>query len=487
MNIRFIVCGTIIGVGVLASNVEALDIYATGSSSALRLIRDLPLSVCDNAWPITHFESSDRNMQLLQCRFSGVDINFHYSARGSADGVYPVDDHTGGPRSKGQYNGKGAFAFIKHSNPAISGCGVTVPVSKTFYDVDSASVITQVIQENSTCINPPKSNNVDWSPFLYDQVPTHFGFSDVQFTSFGQVSPGGSEPADPAPNVTEHRLMVVPFSIVVQNSVRRVDAAGNNIGPIHNLTQTQIEQIFSRRVRDWKELGYAVTNDLAGTQAVPSGPHTIRLCLREYGSGAKAAFDNVLMKEEADEWSVTTSATVFYSAANSDVRDCMNDVPGYGVGLYGKIGYIDSFLATGTPAYITPSVAGTMIWAHPVSINGFRGVDATVTDPVKATARPKVLKGLRCGHTEFWTNLEAYTKTAGTGDVVRDSFIARMVSDAQNTAVIENLPANWAFEAPAYMLAFKAEDRSAPDHDNYLGRAAEYDSQCRGFYASPNP
>jgi hypothetical protein len=62
-----------------------------------------------------------------------------------------------------------------------------------------------------------------------------------------------------------------------------------------------------------------------------------------------------------------------------------------------------------------------------------------------------------------------------------------MVSDAQNTTVIENLPANWGFEASAHMLAIKAEDRSAPDHENYAGRAAEYDSQCRGFYASPNP
>jgi hypothetical protein len=42
--------------------------------------------------------------------------------------------------------------------------------------------------------------------------------------------------------------------------------------------------------------------------------------------------------------------------------------------------------------------------------------------------------------------------------------------------VIENLPANWAFEVPAYMLSTKSEDRAAPDHENYTGRAAEYDS-----------
>lgn len=125
--------------------------------------------------------------------------------------------------------------------------------------------------------------------------------------------------------------------------------------------------------------------------------------------------------------------------------------------------------------------------AHPININGYRGVDATVADPVKATARPKVLQALRCGKTEFWVNLEGYTKTAGTGDATRDAFIGRFMSDAANTTVVENLPANWAFEARPNILATKSADNAAPDHATYTTRAAEYDSQCRGFYASPNP
>lgn len=477
----------LLGVAGTASSAEAIDIYAGGSSSALSLIRDLPLSVCDHlAGPITHFESSNGNMQLVKCKFSGQDINFHYSARGSSDGVYPVDDVNGGDRSKGKYNGKGYLGYIDATNPALSGCGATSPVSKTFYDVDTASTVTININENRTCTNPPSAVTTDYPTPTFVRRPMHFGYSDVQFTSFGQTSPAGSEPADPAPNVTEEfQGVILPFSIVVQNNVRRVDSAGNNIGPIQNLTQTQIEQIFSRQARDWRELGYAVTNDVAGTQAVPSGPHNIRLCMREFGSGSKATFDQVLMKEEAQEWGLATANIAFYSASSSGVKTCLDNT-GAGVGLFGKIGYIDSFKATASPAYITPATAG-ITNAHVVNINGFRGVDATVADPVKTTARPTVLRALRCGATEFWVGMHLYRQTAGTGDATRDAFIGRMVSDAQNTTVIENLPANWAFETSAYMLAVKAEDRAAPDPDNYLGRAAEYDSQCRGFYASPNP
>jgi ABC-type phosphate transport system substrate-binding protein len=285
--------------------------------------------------------------------------------------------------------------------------------------------------------------------------------------------------------------MVLPFSIVVQNNVRRLDSAGTDLGPIQNLTQTEIEQIFTRSARDWRELGYGVTT-AANPPATPgqalsatAAGNTIRLCMREFGSGSKATFDQVLMKEEANEWNALTSNVAFYYASSSGVRDCLNDVNG--TGFYGKIGYIDSFEATGSPAYITPAVANPMVYAHVVNINGYRGVDATVTDVNKATARPKVLQALRCGKSEFWVNLEGYTKTAGTGDTTRDAFINRFISDAANTTVIENIPANWAFEATPNLLATKTEDRIAPNHDNYASRSTEYDSQCRGFVASPAP
>lgn len=477
------IAAAVLGLAGVASTAEAIDVYSGGSSAGRQFINEVPLSACDHtAGPITHYRSANNNVHLWQCTFGGQPFNYHYSARGSSDGVYPVDDTTAGDRSRGRYNGKGYMGYIDQTNPAVSGCGVTAPVNKTFYDVDTASTVTISINENATCTNPPSAVTTDYPTPTFVRQPMHFGYSDVQFTSFGQTSPAGTEPADPAPNVTENRLMVLPFSIVVQNSVRRVDAAGNNIGPVQNLTQTEIEQIFSRQARDWRELGYAVTNDAAGTQAIPSGPHNIRLCMREFGSGSKATFDQVLMKEEAAEWAATTNNIAFYSASSSGVKTCLDNT-GAGVGLFGKIGYIDSFEASASPAYITPTTAA-IANAGPVSINGFRGVNATIADPVKATARPAVLKALRCGKSEFWVNLEAYTKTAGTGDATRDAFIARLISDAQNTTVIENLPANWAFEAPAYMLAIKAEDRSAPDHENYAGRAAEYDSQCRGFYGN---
>jgi hypothetical protein len=501
------IAAAVIGVVGMASQADAIDIYASGSSAGRQFINEVPLSVCDhNAGAITHYRSGNNNMHLWQCTFSNQPINFHYSARGSSDGVYPVDDLSGGDRSKGKYNNKGYFGFIKSSNPILSGCtGNATVVQKTFFDVDTSSMVTINVDEWTNCTNPPSAVTTDWSDTLYDRVPTHFGFSDVQFASFGQTSPAGTEPADPAPNLTEHQLMVLPFSIVVQNSVRRVDANGNNIGPVQNLTQTEIEQIFTRGARDWRELGYALTNDVDGNEAVPSGctqgttgcpiggAHTIRLCMREFGSGSKATFDQVLMKEEAGEWNTNLTNTAFYFASSSGVRDCLNDVTG--TGAYGKIGYIDSFEATGTPGYVSPQIVSPISKAHVVNVNGFRGVDATVActgGPApcpgeKAALRPKVFQALRCGKTEFWVNLEGYTKTAGTGDATRDAFIARFMSDAANTSVVENLPANWAFEATPNILATKTQDNIAPDHATYGTRATEYNNQCRGFYASSNP
>lgn len=480
------IAAAVLGVAGLASNAEAVDVFAGGSSAGRQFINEVPLSVCDHtAGPITHYQSVNNNTHLWKCKFNGQDVNFHYSARGSSDGVYPVDDLSGGDRSKGKYNGKGYLGYIDVNNPATSGCGATVATNKTFYDVDTNATVTVSIQENKTCTNPPSTVTTDYPIPTFVRQPMHFGFSDVQFTSFGQTSPAGTEPADPAPNVSENKLMVLPFSIVVQNNVRRVDSAGNNLGPVQNLTQTEIEQIFSRQARDWRELGYAVTNDLAGTQAVPSGPHNIRLCMREFGSGSKATMDQVLMKEEAGEWNSTTTNIAFYFASSSGVRDCLNDVQG--TGFFGKIGYIDAFESSASPAYVTPAVVNPMPNAHPINVNGFRGVDVTVADLNKATARPKVLQALRCGKTEFWVNLEGYTKSAGTGDATRDAFINRFMSDAANTTVIDNLPANWAFEATPNILATKSADNAAPDHATYTTRSAEYDSQCRGFYASPNP
>lgn len=480
------IAAAIIGTAGMASQAYAIDVYSGGSSAGRQFINEVPLSACDHtAGTITHYQSANNNVHLWQCTFAGQPINFNYSARGSSDGVYPVDDLTGGDRSKGKYNGKGFIGYIDATNPATSGCGPLATVSKTFYDVDTNATVTINIQENKTCTNPPSTVTTDYPTPTFVRQPMHFGYSDVQFTSFGQTSPAGTEPADPAPNVTENKLMVLPFSIVVQNSVRRVDSAGNNIGPVQNLTQTEIEQIFSRRARDWRELGYAVTNDAAGTQAIPSGPHDIRLCMREFGSGSKATFDQVLMKEEAAEWTLATTNIAFYSASSSGVKTCLDNT-GAGIGLFGKIGYIDSFEATASPAYITPPTSA-IANAHVVNINGYRGVDATVADPVKATARPKVLQALRCGKSEFWVNLEAYTKAAGTADTTRDAFIARLISDAQNTTVIENLPANWAFEASAHLLASKATDNASPDHVPYVTRSADFDAQCRGFIASPIP
>jgi hypothetical protein len=498
------IAAAVLGIAGVVPTAEAIDVFSGGSSAGRQFINEVPLSVCDHTAAITHYQSANNNTHLWKCTFKKSDtttvpVNFHYSARGSSDGVYPVDDITGGDRSKGKYNGKGFMGFIDVNNPSASGCGALGAVNKTFFDVDTNATVTVSIQENKTCTNPPSLIADDWVTPTFVRTSLDFGFSDVRFTSFGQSSPAGTEPADPAPNLaTANNLMVLPFSLVIQNSVRRVDSANVDLGAVQSLTQTEVEQLFSRQVRDWRELGYAVATAVdpgvapGATISSVATDHLVRLCMRDFGSGSKATMDQVLMKDEsketadvpADHLDGLGNPVLFYGPSSSDVKNCLNDTTG--VGLKGKIGYIDSFEATASPTYISPATSG-IAKSHVVNINGFRGVDTTVTDPNKATARPKVLQGLRCGKSEFWVNLEAYKKAAGTGNGDKDEFITRFLNDAKNTSVIQNLPANWAFEATPSILATKASDKAAPDHLPYASKATQYDNECRGFYASPAP
>src|SRR5262245_49968599 len=90
------IAAAVVGMAGMASQAEAIDVFAGGSSAGRQFINEVPLSVCDNSQPVTHYQSVNNNTHLWQCTFAGQPINFHYSARGSADGVNPVDDLTGG-------------------------------------------------------------------------------------------------------------------------------------------------------------------------------------------------------------------------------------------------------------------------------------------------------------------------------------------------------------------------------------------------------
>jgi hypothetical protein len=468
---------------------QAFDVFYGGSSAAREMINEIVLPTCNTSLPITHYQSPNSNLHLWQCTVkagvggAGNPVNIHYSARGSSDGVYPVNAAAGTPTSRGAYNGKGEMGYIDDSNPAANGCGALAAASRTFFDPTVGGNVTVNIQENKTCTNPPSAVTTTWPANLVRRS-MQFGASDVQFPSFGQTSPAGTEPANPAPNVTGSASAVLPFAIVIQNNVRRLTAAGADAGPVQELTQLQIEQIFSRNVRDWRELGFNVTVNVDGTGGFAAAA-PIRLCLREFGSGSKAAFDQVMMKVASETSSVNPN--VFYSASSSGVRDCLNNnAGGLGNGLFNKVGYIDAREATASPSWVPPAnaVANAIPNGHPVLINGYKSINEA------GATRNATMAALRCGKAEFWVNLQFYRKNGGVTVVeggapatdipLVNAYINSFITLAQNAQVIENLPASWAFEAPANMQVTKALDAAVPTYTPFAADPAGY-NQCRGL------
>ena len=101
----------------------------------------------------------------------------------------------------------------------------------------------------------------------------------------------------------------------------KLDAAGTGPnGKIElGLPRLQVEQIFARSVTDWTRLGFGTVTDAAPGTLEAASP--IVLCLRNAGSGTKAAFDETLMIN-ATETSVAGASAIF-SSSTSGVLTCL--------------------------------------------------------------------------------------------------------------------------------------------------------------------
>ena len=281
----------------LAGTAHAQTVLNIGGSSAARnFMTDVPLNLCDAGTSTANYPnryaSADGNKITWVCNRAGLPVIMRYSATGSSDGVNKLLQPASNPASN--------MLFLDHT--LTTGCtgptDTTRPSDGKHY--------------NNT-INCNNANTIS--------LPVHVGASDVQGASFHQVGPVGTTvtPLDDS-TLNSVATAIVPFAIYVGKGVVK-DVAGAPGGPISGLSRMEIEAIFNRGVTDWKRLGFGTVTDAAPGTLEATSP--ITLCLRNAGSGTKAAFDETIMIN-ANETSVA-NATVIFSSSTSGVLSCLGD------------------------------------------------------------------------------------------------------------------------------------------------------------------
>ena len=400
------------------ANAQTVPLNVGGSSSALQFMTDIPLNLCDSS-PLPHRYSSAGppaepvsglmgDKVTWTCNRNGAPVIFRYSATGSSDGINKLLQPAGNPASN--------MLFLNHT--LTTGC--TGPILLTRPSDNKQYRVT-----------------FDCHPGNVVSLPVHLGVSDVQGASFGQTGPLGTSipPLDDSA-LNSVGTAVVPFSIYVgKGVVRNVNGAPG--GPIQGLSRLEIEAIFNRQAnaRDWKAFGFGTVTDAAPGSLEATSP--IVLCLRNAGSGTKAAFDETLMVN-VNETSIASAGAVIFSSSTSGVLSCLAN-------NRRSIGYMGSdWDRVFDPGSSYPGLA------YPVRVDG-----GLANDPAIAS-NPK--RDLRCGRYAYWTSLRLNRRVAGEGadiDVLAQAF----VTNAGLQATISIIPSGKYWASDEEMAVFKNADR----------------------------
>jgi ABC-type phosphate transport system substrate-binding protein len=228
---------------------------------------------------------------------------------------------------------------------------------------------------------------------------------------------------------------ITPFSIFVGKGVVKLNAAGTGPGgPIDGLSRLQVEQIFARGVTDWTRLGFGTVTDAAPGTLEATSP--ITLCLRNAGSGTKAAFDQTLMINATE--TAFASASVIFSSSTSGVLSCL-------AANRRSIGYMDA----DTVVSFNPGGANAGL-AYAVRVDGGLAHDPSLVNNEK--------RDLKCGKYAYWTaqRLNRRTTPIGGGtDTLMDAFVANV----QAAATIAQIPTGEYWASDEEMAVSKNSDR----------------------------
>lgn len=389
---------------------QTTELNGGGSSAARNFMTDIPLNLCDAGgspanYP-SRYASADGNKITWVCNRAGLPIIIRYSATGSSDGVNKLLQPASNPASN--------MLYLDHT--LTTGC--TGPV-------DTIRPFDGKHYNNTTGCN--NGNTIS--------LPVHMGASDVQGASFHQAGPLGTTVA-PLDDSTLNSVgtAVVPFSIYVGKGVVKLNAAGNGPdGPIAGLSRLQIEQIFSRSVTDWTRLGFGTVTDAAPGTLEATSP--ITLCVRNAGSGTKAAFDETLMINSTETGLANT--TVVFSSSTSGVLSCL-------AANRRSIGYMDA------DQVVSFNVGGAQAGnAYVISVDGGKANDPSLADPKR---------DLKCGKYAYWSALRVNRRTAGEGAAI-DALAQAFIDNAGLQATISVIPTGAYWASDEEMFVSKNSDK----------------------------
>ncbi len=381
---------------------------AGGASAARNFMSDVPLNLCDAAPLPSRFATADGNKITWICNRGGAPVVIRYSATGSSDGVNKLLQPPANPASN--------MLYLDHTLTA----GCTGPVLTTRPSDGK--------QYNNTtgCGN---GNTVS--------LPVHLGVSDVQGASFNQTGPLGTT-VTPLNDSTLNSQVgaITPFAIFVGKGVVKLNAAGTGPGSlIDGLSRLQIEQIFARGVTDWTRLGFGTVTDAAPGTLEATSP--ITLCLRNAGSGTKAAFDQTLMINISE--TAFAGATVIFSPSSSGVLSCL-------AANRRSIGYMDADQVVS----FNPGGANAGL-AHTVRVDG-----GLAHDPSLGASNEK--RDLKCGKYAYWSAQRLNQRTTPIGGGT-DALIAAFVANVQAAATIAQIPTGEYWASDEEMAVSKNSDR----------------------------
>lgn len=496
-------------VGVAASAHAQAVVNIAGASAAKPFVEEVPVTLCDNpTGPAPTFRAGApipevfmdgaagpaqnrlANSKFITWRCQAINvvgrpnIIIRYQSTGSGDGIRKVNERPTLPN--GDPNPAARQVYVLE-NPGS--CGAPI---------DEVDALGRTRRFYPSCTQfSPNPNTNPAGAFV-----VNLGVSDVAPSSYGQRSQQSSTqfvdfPQQPDDNLTLIRPVVTPYSIVLGSAVKLVNPDGtvrtsptNPQGRVRNLSQIQIEAIFSRQITRWNQLS-GIGADTNGDGVVnASDNQAIVICSRRATSGTKAAFQQTLMKDSKEHTGQSPANSLSFNLtlgtptvnpngtlsgpnnlagiSNSDVRDCIQGNPNPTIPSNDPFPYPGPRPAHPTAAaYMEAEQAMTVNPAagYVVAVDGgkarrydnFNGHEL-IAEEAAYVGNEK--ENLRCGKYQYWTFQAVTRRNDPPPTLDEQAVIDAYIASASSPGIINNLPnVGRYWLSPADMHVTKVQDR----------------------------
>lgn len=501
---------SVVGLAISAEAQTVLNI--AGASAAKPFVEETPITLCDNpTGPAPTQVPGAQAPRIFMDGAAGPAGNRLANSKFITWVCEATNPNVGLPSIIVRYQSTGSFDGIDKVNafPTINNDGVTPnPVARQVYVLENPNACGAPIPEvdalgRSKVYYPsctqfsPNPNTNPAGAFV-----VNLGVSDVAPSSYGQTSAGWNNGQlqgpivigpRPAGNITSVRPVITPFSIVLGSAVKLINpqtgavltSPTNPQGRVRNLTQLQVEAIFSRAVTRWTQLG-GIGADTDGNGVVDASDNqTIILCTRRAGSGTKAAFDQTLMKDASEHtgqlpansgsFNLTLGTpaapnlgpTTLSGISNNDVRDCIQGNPNPTIPSNDPFPFPGARPAHPTAAaYMEAEQAATVNPAagYVVAVDGgkarryddFNGQELIPEEQIYVGNEKE---NTRCGKLQYWTAQSVNRRNVPAPSANENILITAFVTQSQNPQLVNNLPNTGRYwVSPLDMHVFKNAD-----------------------------